>query len=136
MMVFKTLIYRDYWREVALFLAGLRRPNEKADLVARAKQADLVAVDCSQQNGRAIILQLLREGVLTQPLHLQLEAMRYIIGFLKTPTLRLQRNPRELIDALSELVRIYGTVEIHAKVGETSEGCFSNHGPRFGFSDA
>ena len=116
--VFQTLIYRDYWREVALFLAGLRRPNEKADLVARAKQADSVAVDYSQQNGRAIVLQLLREGVLSQPLHLQLEAMRYVIGFLKTSTLRLQRNPHELIDALSELVRMYGTSEIHAKIVE------------------
>ena len=120
--VFQTLIYRDYWREVALFLAGLRRPNEKADLVARAKQADSVAADSSQQSGRAIVLQLLREGVLSQPLHLQLEAMRYVIGFLKTPTLRLQRNPHELIDALSELVRMYGTAEIYAKIVEIVKG--------------
>ena len=120
--VFQTLIYKDYWREVALFLAGLRRPNEKADLVARAKQADSEALDRSQQSGRAITLQLLREGVFSQPLHLQLEAMRYVIGFLKTSTLRLQRNPYELIDALSELVRMYGTDEIYAKIVEVVNG--------------
>ena len=120
--VFQTLIYRDYWREVALFLAGLRRPNEKADLVVRAKQADSEAVDRFQQNGRVIILQLLREGVLSQPLHLQLEAMRYVIGFLETSTLRLQRNPYELIDALSELVRMYGTDEIYSKIVEVVKG--------------
>ena len=120
--VFQTLIYRDYWREVALFLAGLRRPNEKADLVVRAKHADSEAVVRGQQNGRAIILQLLREGVLSQPLHLQLEAMWYVFGFLETSTLRLQRNPYELIDALSELVRMYGTDEIYAKIVEVVKG--------------
>ena len=31
--VFELIVPRSYWREVALFLAGLRRPNEKADLV-------------------------------------------------------------------------------------------------------
>ena len=128
--VFETLIYKDYWREVALFLAGLRRPNEKADLVARAKEADKVAINRGQQNGRSIILQLLHEGVLSQPRHVQSEAMRYVIGFLDATTLRLQRNPHELIDSLSELARVYGNNETHEKIVEIvrSVSQSSDHG--------
>jgi len=37
---FERMIHRPYWREVALFLAGLRRPNEKADLILRARNVD------------------------------------------------------------------------------------------------
>ena len=114
--VFESLIYRDYWREVALFLAGLRRPNEKADLIARAKAADSDSSILGQQNGRAIILQLLREGVLTQPRHVQKEAMWFAIGFLDAPVLRLQRSLITIIDSLSALSREYGDIEIHAKI--------------------
>ena len=109
--VFEKLIYRDYWREVALFLAGLRRYNEKADLVARAKQADAVASEFGQENGRTIILQLLREGVLSQPRHVQKEAMRYALGFLDNRVLRLHRNPNELIGGLTELARVFESNE-------------------------
>ena len=114
--VFEWLIYRDYWREVALFLAGLRRPNEKADLVARSKEADADVSILGQQNGRAIILQLLREGVLSQPRHVQTEAMRFIIGFLDEPVLRLHRTPYAIIDSLSELTQRYGNDEIRMKI--------------------
>jgi hypothetical protein len=38
--IFQTMVRRPYWREVALVLAGLRRPNEKADLVFRVKHLD------------------------------------------------------------------------------------------------
>lgn len=116
--VFQTLINKDYWREVALFLAGLRRPNEKADLVARAKEADREAPYLGQQNGRAIVLQLLREGVLSQPRHVQTEAMRYAFGFLDATTLRLQRNPHEIIDLLAELARGNRSDETNAKIVE------------------
>ena len=119
--VFQTLIYNDYWREVALFLAGLRRPNEKADLVGRAKEADSRA-NRGQENGRAIVLQLLREGVLSQPRHVQTQAMSYALGFLAEPTLKLQRNPRELIDSLSELVRIYGSEETREVIVQVAKG--------------
>ena len=114
--VFESLIYRDYWREVALFLAGLRRPNEKADLIARAKAADAESSILGQQNGRAIILQLLREGVLIQPRHVQKEAMWFAIGFLDVSALRLHRSPIILIDSLSALSREYGDFEIHTKI--------------------
>ena len=120
--VFQTLIYKDYWREVALFLAGLRRPNEKADLVVRAKEADRQTTNQRRQNGRAIVLELLREGVLSQPRHIQTEAMRYATGFLDAPTLRLQRNPRELIDSLSELAQIYESDETRTKIVEIVKG--------------
>ena len=114
--VFELLIYKDYWHEVALFLAGLRRPNEKADLIARAKQADDNVRTPGHQNGRAIILQLLREGVLSQPHHVQREAMRFVMGFLETEALRLHRTPNDLIDSLSEVAKEYGNEETHAKI--------------------
>lgn len=120
--VFEILLYKDYWREVALFLAGLRRPNEKADLVARAKEADSGAVDNRQQNGRTIILELLREGVLSQPRHVQTEALRYAIGFLDASTLRLQRNPHEVIDALTQLVQVHGNSEIFSTIVDATNG--------------
>ena len=114
--VFERLLYREYWREVALFLAGLRRHNEKADLVGRAKHADAMATNPGQQNGRAVILQLLREGVLSQPRHVQTEAIRYAMGFLDAQALRLHRNPHELIGALSELTRVFSSDETRSTI--------------------
>lgn len=125
--VFEILLYKDYWREVALFLAGLRRPNEKADLVARAKEADSGAMNKRQQNGRIIILELLREGVLSQPRHVQTEALKYAIGFLDASILRLQRNPHEVIDALTRLVRMHGSEEIISTIIEVTNGVSQSH---------
>ena len=124
--VFEILLYKDYWREVALFLAGLRRPNEKADLVARAKEADNGAKNNRQQNGRIIILELLREGVLSQPRHVQTEALKYAIGFLDGSTLRLQRNPHEVIDSLIQLVEMHGSEEIISTIIKTTSGVFQS----------
>ncbi|WP_375510811.1 hypothetical protein [uncultured Nostoc sp.] len=50
---------------MALFLAGLRRPREKADLLMRAKKLDKEEALEWRQDGRAIILQLLQEGALS-----------------------------------------------------------------------
>ena len=119
--IFELLIHKDYWREVALFLAGLRRPNEKADLVARAKEADADVSIPAYQNGRAIILQLLREGVLSQPRHVQTEAMRFAMGFLEARTLRLHRAPTDLINSLSELARQYGNDETYAEIAKIAQ---------------
>ena len=116
--VFEVLIYKDYWHEVALFLAGLRRPNEKADLIARARQADDNVRSSGDQNGRAIILQLLREGVLSQSRHVQREAMQFVMGFLETEALRLHRTPNDLVDSLSGVAKEYGNKETHAKIVE------------------
>ena len=105
--VFELLVHRNYWREVALFLAGLRRPNEKADWVVRAKEADRQESRGWQQNGRAIVLQLLREGVLQQPGHVLREAMDFIVDLLDISTLRIQRTPDGLVETVARLGPLY-----------------------------
>ena len=119
--VFEALIYRDYWREVALFLAGLRRPNEKADLVARAKAADQDARSGRRQNGRGMMLQLLREGVMSQPRHVQTEAMQFAFGFLDEAELRWVPIPTAMIDTLAELAELYGGDETIGRVLEWAQ---------------
>ncbi len=105
--VFELLVYRSYWREVALFLAGLRRPNEKADLVARAKVADGRLDEGRQKAGRTMILQLLREGVLDQARHVVAEAMQAVVELLKVEILRFQRNPEPLVETVCQLAERY-----------------------------
>lgn len=114
--IFELLVHREYWREVALFLAGLRRPNEKADLVARAKAADQDAELGWTQNGRAIILQLLREGVLHQPRHVLAEAMDFISDLLDMSVLRLQRDPEGLVETVCQVARLYPTDSLSDRV--------------------
>ena len=92
--VFQLLIHRSYWREVALFLAGLRRHNERADLVARAKAADRGVPQVWMQSGRTIVLQLLREGVLSQPRHVLREGMDFILDLLDPISSRFIGGPR------------------------------------------
>ena len=107
--VFELLVHRNYWREVALFLAGLRRPNEKADLVVRAKEADSQESRGWQQNGRSIVLQLLREGVLQQPGHVLREAMDFVVDLLDIEHLRVQRTPDGLVETVARLGPLYPT---------------------------
>ena len=116
--VFQSIIYRDYWHEVALFLAGLRRPNEKADLIARAKEADVHVQNLRGYHGRALILQLLREGVMSEPRHVQTEATRFAMGFLEAPALRVHRTPRALVDSLSETAVTCGDDDTRARIVE------------------
>ena len=107
--VFELIVPRSYWREVALFLAGLRRPNEKADLVARAKLADNESANGERQsNGRGIVLQLLREGVFNQPRHVLTEAMSVAMELLDPEQLRMHRAPGALVGSLAELGHLYG----------------------------
>ena len=107
--IFQLLIHRSYWREVALFLAGLRRPNEKADLVARAKAADSGSTQGWQRHsGKAIILQLMEEGVLTQPKHVLSEALNFVMQLVDPAALRDYPAPRPFTKALSELIHRYG----------------------------
>ena len=119
--VFETLLYKEHWREVALFLAGLRRPNEKADLVSRAKKADAESLHSEKQNGRSMILQLLREGVLRQPRNVQIEAMDYALEFLDSANLRQHRNPRELITNLCEVIPQNKSESVQQKVIQAVE---------------
>ena len=114
--VFQLLLHRPYWREVALFLAGLRRHNEKADLVARAKEADRVESRGWHQNGRAIVLQLLREGVLQQPRHVLREAMDFIVDLLDVDNLRIQRTPDGLVETVARLGPLYPTDDLCKRI--------------------
>ena len=105
--IFELLIRRSYWREVALFLAGLRRPNEKADLIARARAADDDESRPWRRNGRSIVLQLLREGVLHQPRHVLNEAVRFVGDLLDVRQLRLYGTGTSLTDAICEVGELY-----------------------------
>lgn len=102
--VFEAMIHRPYWREVALFLAGLRRPNEKADLVARAKKVDQDKQLGWYQDGRAIVLQLLQEGVFSEPRYVFSQALDFVLDLLDAKRLRAQREPPSLLSTLEVLV--------------------------------
>jgi hypothetical protein len=101
---FESMISRPYWNEVALFLAGLRRPNEKVDLIARAKKVDQDKEFGWRQDGRAIILQLLQEGVFSEPRYVFSEALDYIFDLLDPEQLKIQREPNDLLASLEKLV--------------------------------
>lgn len=102
--VFESLIYRSYWKEVALFLAGLRRPNEKADLIARAKAVERNPEIGWRRDGRTIILQLLQEGVFSQPRHVFSEAVDFIIDALDPALVSAPSEPKEVVDVLPNLI--------------------------------
>ena len=114
--IFESLVHRNYWREVALFLAGLRRPNEKADLIARAKSADRDVSHGWRQNGRGIVVELLREGVLNHPKHVLREAIEVISELLDVKILRVQRNPETIVGALGELGKLYPDSELAKRI--------------------
>ena len=119
--VFGLLVPRDYWREVALFLAGLRRPNEKADLISRSRAADNEADKLWQQNGRGIVLQLLREGVFRQPQYLQIDAMRFVLESIDPSVLAYNSSPDTLIEALAEVCCSHADQEIIARIYEAAK---------------
>lgn len=102
--VFEAMIHRPYWREVALFFAGLRRPNEKADLVARAKKVDQDQQLGWYQDGRAIVLQLLQEGVFSEPPYVFSQALDFVLDLLDVRKLEVQREPPNLLSTLGALV--------------------------------
>jgi hypothetical protein len=103
--VLSALVRRAYWREVALFLAGLRRPNEKADLIVRARDLDGHEQFGWLQQGRKLVLQLLEEGVFSQPRHVFSEALEFVIDLLDTVSLPIQAEPADLPQALPGLLR-------------------------------
>ena len=110
--VFEWLIQRPYWREVALFLGGLRRSNEKADLVARARQADTRPLRPWDQSGHGIILALLQEAVLSQPRHVLVEAMRFVLELAESRALRLHPEPDALVRDLGHLVTQHKNIDV------------------------
>lgn len=102
--VFQAMARRPYWREVALFLAGLRRPNEKADLVVRARALDDEEGLGWRQDGRSLTLQLLQEGVLTQPGHVRSQAVELLLDLFDPSSVNPQNEPKELSDQFPGLV--------------------------------
>ncbi len=102
--IFEEMIHRSYWNEVALFLAGLRRPNEKADLVSRAKMVDQDQQLGWYQDGRAIVLQLLHEGVFSEPRSVFSDALDFVLDLLDVKKLKVQREPPNLLGTLEALV--------------------------------
>ena len=103
--VFGRLVHRQYWREVALFLAGLRRPNEKADLILVARQADAQIDKQWREDGRLLVLQLLQERVFANPLRVSDAAIDYVADILDLDTLRFQRFPTGCLDSVCTLAR-------------------------------
>lgn len=109
--LFQAMIRRPFWREVALFLAGLRRVNERADLLSRARDLDEDPVNGWRQQGRALVLQLLTEGVLSSPGHVCRDAIAFVSDLLN-PLNRAARNePNEWVYALAKLMQASGTDE-------------------------
>ena len=123
--VFEKLIHRPFWREVALFLAGLRRSNEKADLVGRARDADAAARGDKAMDGRVIILELLKEGVLSQPKNVLVSAMELVLELAEERALKLNRAPGALIAELCELIVRYGNVDSGCGVSQLAGSCSS-----------
>jgi hypothetical protein len=105
--IFSSMIRRPYWKEVALFLAGLRRPREKADLLIRAKELDKEEDLGWRQDGRSIILQLLQEGALSDPPYVLSEALEFIFDLLNPREIGVQNEPDELLPTLSSLLKQY-----------------------------
>jgi len=102
--LFQKMIHRPYWKEVALFLAGLRRPNEKVDLIARAKEIDQNNKLGWYQDGKSIILQLLQEGVFSEPKYVFSQALEFLFESLDTKRLEVQREPSKFIKSLGNLL--------------------------------
>jgi NACHT domain len=102
--LFQFMVRRSFWREVALFLAGLRRANERADLLSRARTLDDSIADGWRGEGRAIVLQLLQEGVLTTPGHVHRDAISFLIEALDPLERAAINDPTELLRALPDLL--------------------------------
>ena len=103
--LFELMVRRPFWREVALFLAGLRRANEKADLLSRARKLDDDAESGWRCDGRAMVLQLLQEGVLVFPGHVHRDAVSMLVESLDPLNTFARNEPRDLVSTLPRLIR-------------------------------
>jgi hypothetical protein len=105
--IFASMIRRPYWKEVALFLAGLRRPREKADLLIRAKELDKEENLGWRQDGRSIVLQLLQEGAFSDPPYVLSDALEFVFDLLNPRNIIVQNEPEEFLSALPTLLKQY-----------------------------
>lgn len=125
--VFELLIQRAYWREIILFLAGLRRPNEKADLVARAKASDIEVVEPWRRQGRSIVTELLLEGVFAQPRHVLMEAVDFVLELIDWRILASQNDPALIIDMICQVgKRFPGTIPA-SKIYQLAQQCSTSN---------
>jgi hypothetical protein len=106
--VYESLLQRSYWREVALFLAGLRRSNEKADLISRARKVDSNPVNGWRLVGRTITLHLLQEGVFTHPRHVYSDALDFTLDVLDRALIGANYLPPTYIETLAGLIKESG----------------------------
>jgi hypothetical protein len=105
--VFIEMLRRPFWMEVALFLGGLKRPNERADLIMRARSLDSTRDFGWRQQGREAIGQLLVEGALAHPPHVAYEGVRFLLEALDVKKIPVQR---ESVHFISDLRGLIGTV--------------------------
>lgn len=80
--VLEYLLRCQYWNEVALFLAGLRRPNERSDILSRARVLDSNEEEGWRLDGREFIFSLLEQGVFSQPAHVCIDALDFVMDVL------------------------------------------------------
>jgi hypothetical protein len=119
--VFQSMVRRPYWREVALFLAGLRRLNEKSDLVARARSLDNEEEFGWRQDGRIITLQLLQEGVFSEAGHVFSDALDFVFDLLDPKMVRIQNEPDDFLEALSNLIKQSGSKQLASRINQLLE---------------
>lgn len=93
--VFQQLTKRAFWSEVALFLAGLRRDNEKADLISRLKFLDFDAENW-RQSGRKMAVNLLKEGVLVNPPSTLSQAIAFLFEAIDPYSFRRRTSVTDL----------------------------------------
>lgn len=103
-MAFEEMVRRPFWREVALFLAGLRRPNEKADLVVRLKTIDAELDQEWRLDGRSMTLQLLLEGALSDPHYVFSDALDFVMDLLDPRLVRAQNEPDGYTSSVATLI--------------------------------
>jgi hypothetical protein len=103
--LFQLMIRRPFWKEVARFLAGLRRANERADLLSRARGLDEDVDDGWRSDGALITYQLLQEGVLTSPGHVHRDALAFVLSTLDPRSTKARFIPQECVRSLPSLIR-------------------------------
>jgi hypothetical protein len=103
--LFQLMIRRPFWKEVARFLAGLRRANERADLLSRARALDEDLNEGWRSDGALITYQLLQEGVLTSPGHVHRDALAFVLSTLDPHSARVRFIPQECARSLPSLIR-------------------------------
>ncbi len=103
--LFELMVRRPFWKEVAGFLAGLRRANERADLLSRARQLDEDAEEGWRSDGATIVYQLLQEGVLTNPGNVHRDALAFILRALEPAPSKARVIPGEFISSLPRLIK-------------------------------